>query len=200
MNILRTCFLLSHIEEPIKQCNEGKCVTGISDCSINRHCGLLLANGSFTNGLIQTSDNKVTVLALGNLTNLPLTITLVGHGGQGQGGGAGSGYIKQYNLNLYESLTELRVEVPEVPVPPSYNSKSTKVSLAEADILLDQAEAGGNGYIDGGNGYSGGGCRGYYGYGGSDGGSGLCGNDNSEPGQGSGLNISELRFHNFELR
>ena len=97
-------------------------------------------------------------------------------------------------MNLYESLTELRVEVPS-----STNSK-TKVSLAEASILLDQAEAGGNGYIVGGNGYSGGGCRGYYGYGGSDGGSGLCENDNSEPGQGSGLNISELRFRNFELR
>ena len=111
------------------------------------------------------------------------------------GGGGGSGYITQYNLNLYESLTELRVEVPS-----STNSNFAKVSLAEANILLDQAEAGANGYIDGGNGYSGGGCRGYYGYGGSDGGSGLCDNDNYEPGQGSGLNISELRFHNFELR
>ena len=109
------------------------------------------------------------------------------------GGGGGSGYITQYNLNLYESLTELRVEVPS-----STNSK-TKVSLAEASILLDQAEAGGyvEGY-NGGNGYSGGGC--YSSDGGSDGGSGLCDNDNYEPGQGSGLNISELRFHNFELR
>ena len=115
------------------------------------------------------------------------------------GGGGGSGYVTQYNLNLYESLTELRVEVPS-----STYSKFAKVSLAEASILLDQTEAGrdGNGYDAGGNGYSGGGCRGYYGYGGSDGGSGLCDNDNSdsEPGQGSGLNISELRFQNFELR
>ena len=103
-------------------------------------------------------------------------------------------------MNLYESLTELRVEVPEVPVPPSYNSKSTKVSLAEANILLDQAEAGGDGqgYYNGGNGYSGGGC--YDSDGGSNGGSGLCKNDDYESGQGSGLNISELRFRNFELR
>ena len=112
----------------------------------------------------------------------------------GSYGGGGSGYITQYNLNLYESLTELRVEVPS-----STNSKFAKVSLAEANILLDQAEAGGyvEGY-NGGNGYSGGGC--YSSDGGSDGGSGLCDNDNYEPGQGSGLNISELRFHNFELR
>ena len=94
-------------------------------------------------------------------------------------------------MNLYESLTELRVEVT--------NSKFTKVSLAEASILLYQAEAGGDGQgTNGGNGYSGGGCRGSDG--GSDGGSGLCENDYYEPGQGSGLNISELRFRNFELR
>ena len=111
------------------------------------------------------------------------------------GGGGGSGYITQYNLNLYESLTELRVEVPS-----STNSNFAKVSLAEASILLDQTEAGrdGNGYDAGGNGYSGGGC--YRSNGGSDGGSGLCENIDYEPGQGSGLNISELRFRNFELR
>ena len=108
-------------------------------------------------------------------------------------GGGGSGYLTQYNLNLYESLTELRVEVTNY-------SKFTKVSLAEASILLDQAEAGGDGqgYYNGGNGYSGGGC--YDSDGGSNGGSGLCKNDDYESGQGSGLNISELRFRNFELR
>ena len=108
------------------------------------------------------------------------------------GGGGGSGYVTQYNLNLYESLTNLTS---------STNSKFTKVSLAEANILLDQAEAGGDGQTDGyngGNGYSGGGC--YDSDGGSNGGSGLCKNDDYESGQGSGLNISELRFRNFELR
>ena len=42
---------------------------------------MLLANGSFIDGLIQTSDSTVTSLALGNCD--PLTITLVGHGGHG---------------------------------------------------------------------------------------------------------------------
>ena len=121
------------------------------------------------------------------------------------GGGGGSGYITQYNLNLYESLTELRVEVPS-----STYSKFAKVSLAEASILLDQTEAGGDGNgRNGGNGYSGGGCgcfecygcHGCYGSnGGSDGSSGFCTFDDYLPGQGSGLNISELRFRNFELR
>ena len=111
------------------------------------------------------------------------------------GGGGGSGYVTQYNLNLYESLTELRVEVPS-----STNSKFTKVSLADANIMLDQAEAGGDGLglYSAGNGYSGGGCK--QSDGGSGGGSGSCENDNYEPGRGSGLNISELSFQNFKLR
>ena len=97
-------------------------------------------------------------------------------------------------MNLYESLTELRVEVPS-----STYSKSAKVSLTEANIMLDLAEAGDDGTdYNGGNGYSGGGC--YGSGGGSDGGSGLCEYDNDQPGEGSGLNISELRFRNFELR
>ena len=109
------------------------------------------------------------------------------------GGGSGSRYVTQYNLNLYESLTELRVEVP------STYSKSAKVSLTEANILLDLAEAGdaGHGY-SGGNGYSGGGCS--HSDGGSDGSSGLCEDERYHPGQGSGKRISELRFQHFELR
>merc|ERR1719510_579486 len=108
---------------------------------------MLLENGSFIDGLIQTSDSTVTSLALGNCD--PLTITLVGHGGHG--GSAGSGYVTQYNLNLYESLTELRVEVSS-----STSTRSTRVSLAEANILLALAEAGAGGGDNGGNGYSGG--------------------------------------------
>ena len=42
---------------------------------------MLLANGSFIDGLIQTSDSTLTALALGNCD--PLTITLVGNGGEG---------------------------------------------------------------------------------------------------------------------
>ena len=42
---------------------------------------MILANGSFIDGLIQTSDSTATSLALGNCD--PLTITLVGHGGYG---------------------------------------------------------------------------------------------------------------------
>ena len=85
-NISRTCFLLSHLEGPIKRCNEGMCITGISDCSINRQCGIILANGSFTDGggiILRglSSDSTVTALALGNCD--PVTITLVGHGGRG---------------------------------------------------------------------------------------------------------------------
>ena len=58
------------------------CITGISDCSINKECGFLFTNnGSFTDGLIQTSDSTLTALALGNCD--PLTITLVGNGGEG---------------------------------------------------------------------------------------------------------------------
>ena len=80
-NISSTCILLTHLEGPIKRCNEGMCITGISDCSINRQCGMILANGSFIDGLIQTSDYTITALALGYCD--PLTITLVGRGGSG---------------------------------------------------------------------------------------------------------------------
>ena len=81
-NISSTCILLTHLEGPIKRCNEGMCITGISDCSINKQCGFLFTNnGSFIDGLIQTSA-EVTALALGNCD--PLTITLVGHGGKGK--------------------------------------------------------------------------------------------------------------------
>ena len=96
-------------------------------------------------------------------------------------------------MNLYESLTELRVEGL------AKNYKPAKVSLAEANILLALAEAGADGYGDnGGNGYSGGGCS--HSDGGSDGSSGLCEDERYHPGQGSGKRISELRFQHFELR
>ena len=109
------------------------------------------------------------------------------------GGSAGSGYVTQYNLNLYESLTELRVEVSS-----STSTRSTRVSLAEPNILLALAEAGAGGGDNGGNGYSGGGC--VHSDGGSDGSSGLCEDERYHPGQGSGISISELRFQHFELR
>ena len=116
--------------------------------------------------------------------------------GFSESAGGGSGYVTQYNLNLYESLTELRIQVPEYSFD---DDKSAKVSFAEANILLAMAEGGDSAFAsNGGNGYSGGGCK--QSDGGSGGGSGSCENDNYEPGRGSGLNISELSFQNFKLR
>ena len=208
----KTCFLLTNIGSPVRECADNSCATGLPDCEGSAPICSYLDDG----GTIQEGGVNVTVgegeknIALLRLGECPAPVALaIGPGGEGPyaGGGGGSGYVA-HTVDLpagaYVKMTAF-----------AGDRSASYVKDLDTDSVIVEGEMGGDGErtstgvttADGGAGYSGGG--GYCfdgltnagGNGGSNGrdggGTAACGT--SAGGEGSVLDVATIPLRNFKL-
>ena len=106
-----TCFLFSHLEGKVRQCEH--CATGAWDCDPQNTCKLLNDTVFADDNIIVTSSTVVSAVVLGSTSSCSLSILAVGAGGKGScstGGGGGSGFVEMTTVNV-EHMEELVVHV-----------------------------------------------------------------------------------------
>ena len=191
-----TCFLLSALGEPIRECEADTCVTGLPNCE-GGICKYLDEGVMLPQGVLVTEGERNISLSLLILGVCPSPVAIaIGGGSDGYLGGGGSGYV-DYSVNWHkQGYTKLQA------YPGSDNEDSYIRDITEnMDVVR-----GGRGLIfggyDGGAGYSGGGGYGNNGFGGGYGGSDGSDGTGSSPGDGgvgSDLKIDTIPLSTFVL-
>ena len=108
---LSTCFLFSHLEGKVRQCEH--CATGAWDCDPQNTCKLLNDTVFAGDNIIVTQSTVVSAVVLGSTSSCSLSNLAVGAGGKGScstGGGGGSGFVEMTTVNV-EHMEELVVHV-----------------------------------------------------------------------------------------
>ena len=190
-NYPQLCFLLTHLEEPLKACSY--CSTGTARCTVDTVCGFL--NGTQVNESLFFTDthatHKVETVSVGRCE---VNVVAIGGGGRGgyymsgmtkYGGGGGSGHVYLTSHVLRES-SNLLLEVGARGEPSSVTTED-----GSSVIVAPAGEDGHDGSYDGASGYSGGGGDSPARSGGSDG--------EGRGGKGSGVDISTYTLTNFVL-
>ena len=191
-----TCFLLSALGEPVRECEDATCVTGLPNCE-GSVCAFIVGGIMFPQGvLVIEREEDVEVLTLGVCPS-PVAIAIGGGGGYSYLGGAGSGYIN------YSTSLPVKGYLKMQAYPGGASEDSYVRDLTDStDIVRGEAGQGVDGY-DGGAGYSGGGGGSSQGSGGG-GGGGSDGSDGrggatGKGGAGSGFQIDTIRLTSFVL-
>ena len=85
------CYLLTALEEPIVECQENACVSGLPNCE-GSVCAYIEGGVMFPNGMVVTGEDKnIELLNLGDCPS-PVAVA-IGDGGASFNGGAGSGGV-----------------------------------------------------------------------------------------------------------
>ena len=204
-----TCFLLTAVGSPVKECGDSTCVTGLPDCQVSSPiCSYLDDDGVIMEGGVKVTgggEKNITLLRLGEC---PAPVALaIGTGGDGEysAGGGGSGYVA-HSVDLLPAAAYVRM----IAFAGAQSEDSYVKDVASDSIIvlgekgMDSPYSSGNN-ADGGAGYSGGGgqvydppttCSGNGGYDGSDGEG--CSSTRAG-GEGSNLDISTIPLRNFKL-
>lgn len=95
----QTCFLLTHLENPVNECFDNNCVTGLPNCE-GSICAFVKYGEMFPQGILVTGlEKNVELLTLGTC---PFSVAVaIGGGGRGYLGGGGSGYLN-HTINLFD--------------------------------------------------------------------------------------------------
>ena len=209
-----TCFLLSAIGSPVKECMDNTCATGLPDCQATSPiCKYLdLDEGVIVEGALKIEGEKdVALLRLGECPG-PIAVA-IGGGGRGEysGGGGGSGYVA-YSDNFPAA------EYVRMIAFAGSDSEDSYVKYVDNNSTIVLGEAGDYPSGDtthGGAGYSGGGgktydspytCYGNGGFGGRDGQNGFdnadCGGvtNSGFGGAGSDVDVTTIPLRSFNLR
>jgi len=209
------CVLLSSLEKPFQDCDT--CLTGRTDCQVYSPCSLEVNGQILTSYMFDRTDLDNKMKVIGDGDNCTMRILVVGGGGSGDfhqnesyyysGGGGGSGYLYYTILPSFPwSIMDFTVTVGSFGEP----SVVKFLNGPYDGMYFIDADPGQNGYHNGsdngGDGYCGGGagCCNQHGSmpycGGSDGSDGE--NDVADGdggGHGTGEDIKEYKFDNFEL-
>ena len=200
-----TCFLLSALGEPVRECEDATCVTGLPNCK-GSICAYVEGGIMFPQGMLVIIEEKdIELLTLG-LCPLPVAIAIGGGGSTNRniyGAGGGSGYMS-YSATLPHKAYIKMHAYPGLgfPLSDGGNEDSYVRDVSDnMDIVRGEYGRGGTSYV-GGAGFSGGGggsdngC----GNGGSNGSDGQPGDgDYGEGGAGSGVHISTIKLTSFVL-
>ena len=207
-----TCFLLSAIGSPVKECMDNTCATGLPECQASATiCSYLdLDEGVLVEGALRIEGVKnVALLRLGECPK-PVAVAIGGGGGGFYGGGGGgSGYVA--NSDDFPAAEYVRMIA--FAGMGAEDSFVTYVDNNSTIVLGEKGETGAS--DDGGAGYSGGGgktydqpytCYGNGGFGGRDGQDGFdnanCGGNpfSGFGGAGSDVDVTAIPLLHFNLR
>jgi hypothetical protein len=202
-----TCFLLTNVGSPVRECADSTCVTGLPDCEgSDPICSYLDDDGVIMEGGVKITgvgEKKISFLRLGEC---PATVALaIGSGGASgsRGGGGGSGYVANsvfLSAGAYFKMVAFA----------GNQSEDSYVKDVATDSIIVLGEKGMDGEDNGGNdaaggaGYSGGGGIDYPGpggyiCGGEGGRDGTAGVGCGEGGVGSNLDVTTIPLRNFKL-
>ena len=199
-----TCFLLKELQEPLRACEDGSCISGSTNCEYSL-CGFLEDGIMYQNGIIANETKEVDMLMLGPCASSGALAVVVGGGASmvnNDGAGCGSGYVEFTELSVSEPLMHFEAIV-------GLATKSSKVNdLSSGKTVLEALPGSPGGDNNGGAGYSGGGADSLDngdpndnlpGNGGSNGSNGY---DSCcfVGGQGSSLDLGVISLKNFDLR
>ena len=101
-----TCYLLTSLGEPIRECEGDTCVSGLPNCE-GSICAFMEGGVKYPEGILVTGEDKnIELLTLGTCPS-PVAIAIGGGGNSARdtrGGGGGSGYVNytsNFPLNTY---------------------------------------------------------------------------------------------------
>ena len=191
-----TCFLLTELGLPIRECEGETCVTGLPNCE-GSICAFLDGAVTYPQGILVTKEDKnIELLTLGACPS-PVAIA-IGGGGRGNNyGGGGSGYVEYQIGPNWPQKAYLKVAVH----PGSESEDSYVSDISDSTDIVRGGRGQDGGGDDGGAGYSGGGGYCYPPVGGAGGSNGSKGEDGciGVGGAGSGVQIDNIPLTNFDL-